>query len=65
MISLSHDLGYRVVAEGVETRTVLDILERAHCDEAQGYLFGRPMEPSDFTTWLRDWRYPRSSEPMA
>jgi len=61
MISLSHDLGYRVVAEGVETRTVLDVLERAHCDEAQGYLFGRPMEPSDFTTWLQDWRYPRST----
>jgi len=61
MISLSHDLGYRVVAEGVETRMVLDVLERAHCDEAQGYLFGHPMEPSDFTTWLREWRYPRSS----
>jgi len=65
MISLSHDLGYRVVAEGVETRTVLDVLERAHCDEAQGYLFGHLMEPSDFTTWLREWRYPRSSQLMA
>jgi EAL domain-containing protein (putative c-di-GMP-specific phosphodiesterase class I)/GGDEF domain-containing protein len=61
MISLSHDLGYRVVAEGVETRAVLDILESARCDEAQGYLFARPMEPSHFATWLQSWRYPPSS----
>jgi EAL domain-containing protein (putative c-di-GMP-specific phosphodiesterase class I)/GGDEF domain-containing protein len=52
MISLSHDLGYRVVAEGVESQAVLDILKMADCDEAQGYLFGRPMASADFLHWL-------------
>lgn len=59
MILLSHNLGYRVVAEGVETRQVLDIVADAKCDEVQGYLFARPMIPDDFGAWLRDWVDPR------
>jgi EAL domain-containing protein (putative c-di-GMP-specific phosphodiesterase class I)/GGDEF domain-containing protein len=51
MVSLSHDLDYRVVAEGVETERVLELVARAACDEAQGYLFGRPMAPEDFLGW--------------
>ena len=58
MVSLAHDLGYRVVAEGVETREVLALVEGAGCDEAQGYLFGRPMAPESFVTWRRDWVRP-------
>jgi EAL domain-containing protein (putative c-di-GMP-specific phosphodiesterase class I)/GGDEF domain-containing protein len=38
MIKLSHDLGHRVVAEGVETADVMRVLRDANCDEAQGYL---------------------------
>ncbi len=60
MILLSHNLGYRVVAEGVETRQVLDIVADAACDEMQGYFIGRPMIPGDFSTWVRDWVDPRS-----
>ena len=41
-ISLAHDLGLRVVAEGVETTTVADELESLGCDLLQGYLIGRP-----------------------
>lgn len=52
MVSLSHALGYRVVAEGVETATVLDLLVELGCDEAQGYLFGHPMDPDDMKVWL-------------
>ncbi len=54
MISLSHKLGYRVVAEGVETHQTMEFLCGAHCDEAQGYLFGRPMTAEDFITWYRN-----------
>ena len=42
-IELAHQLGYKVVAEGVETEAVLDILADAGCDTAQGWLIGRPM----------------------
>jgi EAL domain-containing protein (putative c-di-GMP-specific phosphodiesterase class I) len=52
MITLSRDLGYHSVAEGVETDEVADILSRMGCDEAQGYLFARPLEPSVFRVWL-------------
>jgi len=52
MIKLSHDLGHRVVAEGVETGEEAQILRAAHCDEAQGYFYARPMEPADFAAWF-------------
>lgn len=55
MISLSHELGYRVVAEGIESRPDLDIIKQAGCDEAQGFFFGRPMPPEQFAVWARDW----------
>ncbi len=41
-----------MVAERVETKQVLGIVADAACDEVQGYLFGRPMMPEDFTIWL-------------
>ncbi len=52
MIKLSHDLGHRVVAEGVETEEVAQLLRAAGCDEAQGYYYGRPMAPVALAEWL-------------
>lgn len=52
LISLSQDLGYRVVAEGVETARAAEILVEMKCDEAQGYFFARPLEAEDFVEWL-------------
>ncbi|MFX9711434.1 EAL domain-containing protein, partial [Acinetobacter baumannii] len=56
MIKLAHDLGHRVVAEGVETPEVMHVLERVGCDEAQGYLYARPMPPQAFAQWLAERR---------
>ncbi|MEM8903847.1 MAG: EAL domain-containing protein [Actinomycetota bacterium] len=46
MISLSHRVGRIVVAEGVETLQQLGGLLQSGCDQAQGYLFSRPVEPA-------------------
>jgi EAL domain-containing protein (putative c-di-GMP-specific phosphodiesterase class I) len=54
MIKLSHDLGHRVVAEGVETPAVLQVLREAGCDEAQGYWYARPLGPQAFMEWFAD-----------
>ncbi|MGE5523156.1 MAG: EAL domain-containing protein [Rhodospirillaceae bacterium] len=42
IVSMAHKLDLVVVAEGVETQAELDILREIDCDEAQGYLLGRP-----------------------
>jgi diguanylate cyclase (GGDEF)-like protein len=42
-IQLAHELGKRVVAEGVETEAALRLLQEWGCDEAQGYFIARPM----------------------
>lgn len=58
LIGLSHDLGYRVVAEGIETQAAADMLRRLDCDEVQGFHFARPMPPAAFQVWHsgRPWR---------
>lgn len=43
VIGLGHNLGLKVVAEGVETSEQLDFLKRNDCDQIQGYLFSRPL----------------------
>ena len=54
MIKLSHDLGHRVVAEGVETAEVAQLLRAAGCDEAQGHYYARPMVPALLGEWLAE-----------
>jgi diguanylate cyclase (GGDEF)-like protein len=52
IIDLGHNLGMRVVAEGVETNDVLVALRLAGCDIAQGYLLARPMSIAALAAWL-------------
>jgi len=54
MIGLAHKLGYRVVAEGIETGEAAAILTQLGCEEAQGFWFARPMEAAPFAIWLAE-----------
>ncbi|MCI8210222.1 hypothetical protein AUC61_11805 [Pseudomonas sp. S25] len=51
-IEMSHNLGLKVVAEGVEYEHSLKLLERWHCDTAQGYLISRPLPAVAFEAWM-------------
>ena len=47
-IVMAHELGMKVVAEGIETTEQRDLLIQAGCDFGQGYLFARPLAAADF-----------------
>ncbi len=47
-IGLSKQLGFTVVAEGIENRSTADFLLSMGCEEGQGYFFGRPMPAEAF-----------------
>ena len=55
IIKIGHELGFRVVAEGVETAGQLSLLAQAGCDFIQGYVIARPMGAGDFQTFAQGW----------
>jgi len=61
-IDLGHNLGLSVVAEGVETRAIMERLVQFGCDLAQGYYLGRPMLAEDLAIWLE--QHPSAGEPV-
>lgn len=54
MIKLSHEMGYRVVAEGIEMPEAAELLRVMGCDEGQGYLYARPLEIADFDRFIAE-----------
>jgi EAL domain-containing protein (putative c-di-GMP-specific phosphodiesterase class I) len=56
-IDLSHNLGLKVVAEGVESASVLSLLKTLNCDYAQGYHLSRPVSAEEFIAWLHETGY--------
>jgi len=51
IINLARKIGYKVIAEGIETETQQALLAQWGCDEGQGYLFARPMAAEAFAAW--------------
>jgi len=55
-ITMAHDLDITVVAEGVEDKPVLNILESMGCDRAQGFLFARPLDFDAMIGWIKSYK---------
>ena len=53
-IDLAHNLGLSVIAEGVETAEILDMLGKLGCNGAQGYYICRPLPAAEFAEWLKE-----------
>ena len=53
-VELAHNLGMRMIAEGVEDQAALDRLGEWGCDLVQGYHLSRPQPPDRLTAWLRE-----------
>jgi EAL domain-containing protein (putative c-di-GMP-specific phosphodiesterase class I) len=54
MVGLAKKLGFRVVAEGVETADAVSVLEGLCCEEVQGFFFAKPMEAAVLGSWIAD-----------
>ncbi|MFL9922960.1 EAL domain-containing protein [Herbaspirillum lusitanum] len=52
IMRLGHELGYVVVAEGIECMETYELLKSYGCDHGQGYAIARPMPAADFEAWL-------------
>jgi EAL domain-containing protein (putative c-di-GMP-specific phosphodiesterase class I)/FixJ family two-component response regulator len=61
-IEIGHELGMKVVAEGVETATQLEFLRLNGCDIAQGYYVSKPLPLPEFLDWVEKYRAGRESE---
>lgn|GEM_PF-737442 len=55
-IDLAHNLGRKVIAEGVENRQIREQLTLLGCDAAQGYYFSPPLPPADLLRWSDEFR---------
>lgn len=54
IIDMAHNLNLKVIAEGVETKEQLHFLQQRQCNEAQGYLFSRPISAEEMTTVFKE-----------
>jgi len=64
-IEIGHELGMKVVGEGVETQAQVDFLREKLCDSMQGYLFSRPLSREDLLKWLGEYRSRSTSAAQA
>jgi diguanylate cyclase (GGDEF)-like protein len=60
-IDLGHNMGLRVVAEGVENEAVWHMLAGLGCDQGQGYFMSRPMAAERLPEWIANWRAPQAT----
>lgn len=54
MLALGHTLNLDIIAEGIESESVLEYLLSRGCQQAQGYFFSKPMRGDDFASWYKE-----------
>ncbi|NDP58546.1 MAG: EAL domain-containing protein [Oxalobacteraceae bacterium] len=54
-IDLGHNMGLRVVAEGIESKEAWSLLDAMGCDHGQGYLISKPMPAEQLAGWIERW----------
>jgi EAL domain-containing protein (putative c-di-GMP-specific phosphodiesterase class I) len=57
-IDLGHNLGLKVVAEGIENLAVWEMLDNMGCEQGQGYFMSKPMPAEEFSSWVKQWTPP-------
>jgi len=65
IIGIGHNLDMLVIAEGVETEAQERFLTELGCDQAQGYLYAKPLSADDFRQMQIDLKYQATSKPAA
>jgi diguanylate cyclase (GGDEF)-like protein len=58
-IDLGHNMGLRVVAEGLENTAIWTLLAEMGCDQGQGYYISKPLPAEQFLGWLATWTPPQ------
>lgn len=66
IIVMAHSLGMQVIAEGIENKRQLSLLQEMGCDFGQGYYFSPPLRPEAYARWHQAWhqklaKVPRTS----
>ncbi|HEU0122737.1 MAG TPA: EAL domain-containing protein [Bryobacteraceae bacterium] len=54
IVGIAHAMGLQITAEGIETERQLELVRRAQCDEAQGFLFGYPMSFAETVRFVKE-----------
>lgn len=61
IVTIAHNLGLHVVAEGVETNNQLNFLSGLGCEQLQGYLYSKPLAESEFQKYLLSYQITNNS----
>jgi len=56
IVSLAHALGFKVVAEGVETALQLEFMKSLNCDYVQGFHYSKPLSTVEFEKFLKEFK---------
>ena len=57
-IDLGHNMGLRVVAEGIESEAIWHLLAHLGCDQGQGYYMSKPIAAEQLPAWMAQWQPP-------